>query len=348
VSQNDCNKCALNNHESQYWPCDSNPPLCDCGLELNQGGSTTTTAATTTTTTSTTATTTTTTTAPPSQSPTTANPTEAPTNQPTNPPTSPIPTKTPTQSPTSTPTTSPTEQPTSSPTTPIPTQPPTTASPTEAPTNQPTDAPTTASPTEPPTNQPTSSPSTSSPSPAPTTPPTKQPVTGSAGWYADGNKCAYGEPTTETLYPSASECCDAQLRWISNELCVSLSTGVSTNKFYADQSAGVCRQDCPVENGLPCGGSPQDTSLKLFNSLEFCCTAKISWDPSCIDKSNGNEPQGSGKYYVNWGIGKCALDCPAGSAGCGGVANVWDLTYDTADACCSAISWIDRSKCVYQ
>ncbi len=195
--------------------------------------------------------------------------------------------------------------------------------------------------------QPTSPPSTSSPSPAPTTSPTKQPVTGSAGWYVDGNKCAFGEQSTETLYPSASECCDAQLRWISNELCVSLSTGVSTNKFYADQTAGVCRQDCAAGGGLPCGGSPQDTSLKLYNSLEFCCTAKISWEPSCIDKSNGNEPQGSGKYYVNWDLGKCALDCPVGPAGCGGVANVWDATYGTEDECCSAISWIDRRTCVY-
>ena len=286
MSQNDCNKCALNNHESQYWPCDSDPPLCDCELELiqqggssslqlNQGGRTTTTAATTTTTTAT---------SPPSQSPT--------------------------------------------------------SSPTKTPTDQVISLSS--------FTQPTSPPSTSSPSPVPTTPPTKQPVTGSAGWYVDGNKCAFGEPTTETLYSSASECCGAQLRWISNELCVSLSTGVPTNKFYAYQTAGVCRQDCAVENGLPCGGSPQDTSLKLFNSLELCCVAKISWEPSCVDKSSGNEPQGSGKYYVNWDLGLCALDCPVGSAGCGGVANVWDLTYDTADACCSAISWIDRSKCVYQ
>ena len=157
-----------------------------------------------------------------------------------------------------------------------------------------------------------------------------------------------GDSVTETLYPSASACCDAKLSWMSNEVCESRSTGVPTMKFYADQTAGVCRQDCPAGDGLPCGGSPQDTSVRLYNSLEFCCAAKIGWEPSCVDKSNGNEPQGSGKYYVNWYLGQCALDCPEGSAdGCGGVANTWDALHGTAAACCSAISWVDSSKCVY-
>ena len=157
-----------------------------------------------------------------------------------------------------------------------------------------------------------------------------------------------GESITE-LYPSASACCSAQLSWMSNELCVSISTGVHTNMFYADQTASVCRKDCQAGNGLPCGGSPTDLSLTLYNSLELCCATKVPWEPFCVDKSNGNEPQGSQKYYVNWSYGKCALDCPVGSAaGCGGVANSWDPKYDTQAACCSAISWIDRSKCVYQ
>lgn len=120
-------------------------------------------------------------------------------------------------------------------------------------------------------------------------------------------------------------------------------------KFYADQSASVCKQDCPAANGLPCGGSPPDTSLKLYSSLESCCAAKIAWEPSCVDKSNGNEPQGTGnRYYVNWGLTKCALDCPEGSAdGCGGVAKSWDTTYATSASCCAAISWVDSTQCVY-
>eukprot|EP00984_Skeletonema_dohrnii_P033627 scaffold30797_cov105-Skeletonema_dohrnii-CCMP3373.AAC.1 len=97
--------------------------------------------------------------------------------------------------------------------------------------------------------------------------------------------------STQTLYTSATACCTNQLSWMSNELCVSISTGVPTNMFYADQIASVCKQDCPAGNGLPCGGSPSDLSLTLYSSLASCCTTKIPWEPSCVDKSNGNEPQ---------------------------------------------------------
>jgi hypothetical protein len=163
----------------------------------------------------------------------------------------------------------------------------------------------------------------------------------------NGEKCTLGQ-STQTLYTSASACCSAELGFVDNELCVSLSTGVPTNKFYADQAAGVCRQDCSTENGLPCGGSPQDASLKLYNSLELCCSAKISWEPSCVDKSSGNEPQGTGKYYVNWSKVKCALDCPEDiTLGCGGVADVWVAKYDTQEACTAAISWVPEGERVY-
>jgi hypothetical protein len=343
VSQNDCNKCALNNHESQYWPCDSNPPLCDCGLETTQGPASTTTTTTSTTTTTTTTTQAAPTTQPPTLEPTTAAPSPNPTPNPTDAPVTEAPTQPPT---TANPTQSPTEQPTSFPTTPIPTQPPTTANPTDVPTNQPTNPPTTASPTQAPTAQPTNPPTTLSPTPVPTPPPTNQPITGSAGWYVGSNKCIYGD-STENLYTSASECCTKHLGWMGIEMCVSKSTGDHTNKFYADQTAGVCRQDCSAEDELPCSGSPTDLSLTFYSSLESCCATKIPWETSCVDKSNGNEPQGTGQYYVNWTYGQCSLDCPEGAAGCGGVASHWDTRYGTQDSCCSAISWVPKEDCVY-
>jgi hypothetical protein len=196
--------------------------------------------------------------------------------------------------------------------------------------------------------QPTNPPTTPSPTPVPTPPPTNQPIPSSAGWYVKQDKCFLGESITETLYPSASSCCEAKLSWMNREMCISRSTGLPTKKFYPDQTASVCRQDCSAENGLPCGGSPQDLSLTLFSSLESCCATKIGWDPTCVDKSNGKEPQGTGEYYVNWAYGQCALDCPAGSAaGCGGVANSWDVKYGTQAACCSAISWVPAANCLY-
>lgn len=211
-------------------------------------------------------------------------------------------------------------------------------------------------PTNPPTVNPTTSPTSISPTSKPslhptlrpTLRPTNKPTTGSAaGWYVTGDRCTLGT-STQTLYTSATECCNKHLSWMGIEMCVSRSTGVHTNKFYADQTANVCRQDCPSDDDLPCSGSPTDLSLTFYNSLESCCAAKISWEPSCVDKSKGKEPQGTGQYYVNWTYSKCSLDCPQSSAaGCAGVASTWDTLYSTQDACCSAISWVPRASCVY-
>ena len=256
----------------------------------------------------------------------------------------PTPTQAPTSPPTGQPTTrQPTPLPTAQPVTPDPTAL-TTGQPTPNPTALPTGQPTTLNPTALPTGQPV----TPDPTPLPTGQPTLDPNPVLTGWYVDEDRCVSGVSLNESMHPSASACCSAHLSFMDNELCVSLSTGIPTNKFYADQSASVCRQDCPPGNGLPCGGSPQDTSLTLYNSLALCCASKIAWEPSCVDKSNGNEPQGTGKYYVNWSYTKCALDCPEDPAlGCGGLASSWDTKYDTQEACTAVLNWVPEGERVY-
>ena len=109
VSQESCNKCALDNVESTYWPCDSNPRLCDCHRDKTTS-TTTTTTTTQATTTTTTATTTTTTTDQPTSEPTTSPPSPNPTPLPTTAPVTSAPTPLPTLAPTSHPTEAPTEQ----------------------------------------------------------------------------------------------------------------------------------------------------------------------------------------------------------------------------------------------
>lgn len=186
----------------------------------------------------------------------------------------------------------------------------------------------------------TTTPVTTTSTTASTTTTTTTPGPALTGWYVDEDKCTLGQSTTQTLHTSAGSCCSTHLSWMSSELCVSRSTGVPTLKFYADQIAGVCRQDCSQGDGLPCGGSPTDLSSTLYSSLEACCTTSISWEPGCVDKSNGVEPQGTGLYYVNWTYGKCVRDCPHGSApGCGGVKASWDTPHANAELCCATISW---------
>ena len=171
------------------------------------------------------------------------------------------------------------------------------------------------------------------------------PESSQTGWYVDKNECRPGQSTKMT-YTSASDCCTNELNWMDIGLCVSRSTGVPTNMFYGDAKAGVCRQDCAAEAGLPCGGSPLDLSVTLHTSLESCCITNIPWEPSCVDLSLGNERPGTGLYYVNWNYEQCALDCPEGSAaGCGGLAPLWATKHGTADSCCSTIAW--STNCVY-
>ena len=171
------------------------------------------------------------------------------------------------------------------------------------------------------------------------------PVSSQTGWYVDKNECRPGQ-SIKMKYTSASDCCNNELNWMDIGLCVSRSTGVPTNMFYGDAKAGVCRQHCAAEAGLPCGGSPLDLLVTLHTSLESCCITNIPWEPSCVDLSLGNERPGTGLYYVNWNYEQCALDCPEGSAaGCGGLAPLWATKHGTADSCCSTIAW--STNCVY-
>ncbi len=90
------------------------------------------------------------------------------------------------------------------------------------------------------------------------------------------------------------------LLFCSVELFVSISTCAPTNMFYADQTVSVCKKYWPAGNGLPCGGSQTDLSLKLYNSLDLCYATKIPLKPSLLVQTSRMEMSCIGqKYYVN-------------------------------------------------
>jgi hypothetical protein len=55
------------------------------------------------------------------------------------------------------------------------------------------------------------------------------------------------------------------------------------------------------------------------------------------------------KWYVDWSLSQCVQDCTTEATGssCGGIAKAWDVLYSDSSSCCSRLSWLSRSKCIY-
>eukprot|EP00986_Skeletonema_menzelii_P012279 scaffold6708_cov153-Skeletonema_menzelii.AAC.5 len=172
---------------------------------------------------------------------------------------------------------------------------------------------------------------------------------------------------------SVSNCCKS-INWVQEETCVSISTGVVSQMFFADPSD---RTKC-VAHQVPgtaagtgvtvaCAGTgdvvsaPADATgvtcqkditpdTKLYSTLEKCCEANVNWDSeSCVHESRGTEAPGSLKYYVDWTLSQCVQDCTVVGSGssCKELAKKWDVLYNDANSCCERLSWLSRSKCVY-
>ena len=126
-----------------------------------------------------------------------------------------------------------------------------------------------------------------------------------------------------------------------------VTTSPGSHQYYPDQTNGVCKKDCAVEDGKPCGGSPFEHSAiyKFYDTLEDCCALAVSYVPKdkCVSDSKGEHYQGSRKFRVNWEEEKCTRDCPVDSHDpeCGGlVEESAETTYHTVEECCSRLSWV--------
>lgn len=144
------------------------------------------------------------------------------------------------------------------------------------------------------------------------------------------------------LYETPEDCCTNEFDWIQNELCAKRTTRGSVSKYWPDMTEGKCVDDSisPTE----------DLSVELYDTRASCCTV-IHWvsDAACIADSSSValEPQGSGKYYIDWRNEKCVADCAEGSGeqDCGGLAEIWDDLHETAADCCDYMPWVDREQC---
>ena len=142
------------------------------------------------------------------------------------------------------------------------------------------------------------------------------------------------------LHDTAQNCCANEYSWIDNALCAARSTHSTLSKYWADKTSAKCEDDSVVPT--------EDLSVVLYDSIEACCSEGLSWlsEDTCLHASGvSSAGLGSNKYYVDFTNQQCAKDCD-GAAPCGGIAQQWNILYDTEDQCCDQIWWISKSSCL--
>lgn len=157
------------------------------------------------------------------------------------------------------------------------------------------------------------------------------------------------------LYNDTASCCDAKFSWMDSDLCQAKTVGASTGLWWVDYHSNTCKQDCPALENSPCGGSPPDLSMQLFEDPMECCTSKLGWTQvdACVSASATGMPAistGTDKFYANYELGHCVKDCEVDPADpeCTGIleSTAGLQMFDDNAACCAGLfPWIDPDLC---
>ncbi|KAL7484709.1 hypothetical protein ACHAW6_011152 [Cyclotella cf. meneghiniana] len=182
----------------------------------------------------------------------------------------------------------------------------------------------------------------------------------------DSPECG-GTPSdlSTALFETAAECCIEKLSYIDESLCSALSLNKTTGQFYVSYPDEACKKDCPVGEAPECGGTPEDTSVALFETVEECCTEKLAYiDESLCVAISLNKT--TNKFYVFYPDEVCKADCPVGdkpecggtpedssdcpvgdAPECGGAPeDLSTMLFDTVEECCvEKLSYIEKSLC---
>jgi hypothetical protein len=158
---------------------------------------------------------------------------------------------------------------------------------------------------------------------------------------ASGDRTCGGlvEESWVVLHDTAEDCCSHEYSWIDNELCATRTTHSTLNKYWADKTNGKCEDDSV--------NPTTDLSVAIYDSIESCCSEGLSWlsKTACFAASGGSlTGLGTNKFYIDFINQQCAKDC-VGAAPCGGLAQQWNILFDTEDDCCSQLSWIPKKDC---
>eukprot|EP00584_Thalassiosira_punctigera_P022733 CAMPEP_0172574500 /NCGR_PEP_ID=MMETSP1067-20121228/136730_1 /TAXON_ID=265564 ORGANISM="Thalassiosira punctigera, Strain Tpunct2005C2" /NCGR_SAMPLE_ID=MMETSP1067 /ASSEMBLY_ACC=CAM_ASM_000444 /LENGTH=908 /DNA_ID=CAMNT_0013367129 /DNA_START=168 /DNA_END=2895 /DNA_ORIENTATION=- len=164
----------------------------------------------------------------------------------------------------------------------------------------------------------------------------------------DGNPPAYMKIIGTYLENSLLKCCERYFSW--DYFTCAGSSATLPSGFYP--SWGSSETKCLESSDAMPDYMKRNPTQWLYEDIESCCEQHYSWEFStCIQESGGNPlATSTGKWYVNHEERICQQDCPeTGNVTCGGLANSWDILYESSGDCCEGqLSWISSAVCTAQ
>lgn len=168
---------------------------------------------------------------------------------------------------------------------------------------------------------------------------------------ANGGACrGVSDGASVVMHATAKACCSSHFSSHDGDFCASRSSGAAhSGKFYPKQGEGKCYQDC-AGTTAPCNGSPKELSVRMYDTIEACCTGSVGWANKAKCAGASDSDLATDEWYANWQLNMCVKNCPtsSGDGACGGIAESWNQKYANANACCnqSAFAWQKKSDCI--
>jgi hypothetical protein len=140
------------------------------------------------------------------------------------------------------------------------------------------------------------------------------------------------------LLEDQQACCAKFFNYDLNA-CLGVSY-LGSGKFYPDWAGD--NEGCLQDSGTTLAPAYMAQFGTWFSeTLDACCERHYKWNlPAC--KVEGLV--GTNKWYVDYDSSKCIQDCVGSN--CGGLANGWDIKFESKDECCEKRMWWDVDTCM--
>jgi hypothetical protein len=134
------------------------------------------------------------------------------------------------------------------------------------------------------------------------------------------------------LHSTLTPCCEANFAWNLEE-CTGTTETLTSGLYFPDWEG--TNTGC-LNDGTQPDYMSKNPDMWMHATLAECCDENYSWDLStCL---GGAAATGTSKWFMDYDANKCVQDC-VGASPCGGLAESWDLLYDSQSSCCDERNW---------
>lgn len=144
---------------------------------------------------------------------------------------------------------------------------------------------------------------------------------------------------TMWLHDTLEACCDKNYGWKKAECMGTASASASSGLYFPDWAGA---NDGCLNDGTEPEYMAKNPDQWMHSTLKACCEKNYSYNLAACTGASASA--GSSKFFMSYSAGKCVQDC-VGATPCGGLAESWDLKYDTKSECCSERMWWDKTAC---